>query len=363
MLQTAVPTLRQPADFVSGTFQNALNARIDNLCDLVTEVAIPIILCAILSVPALALWSISKAITLLTGNTPNSHISSSALGLKPDLIDLPTVEVARSVDFRELSNRFNERFPADDYAADCGALQHMCQDTYDWAQTDPETPRFSDTARDQLFYAQLACELAGLEQKLLTGTLPEDKVRGLLLRLAQGAGRCRPTWVEETHKVFLAAHVGDAAVQNLLSYVQTYKEQILLQRIQITDDAHHWHRLNDIRLSPLGDELGLDTSTCHLDIHARELGSHEVPRVRQQFMADYSNILRLLESIANSVNANADPFDQNIHTFVSNAVRNQGLHGEQSVEDFVADHCYDDEYQMTPQGAEIALVELGILVS
>lgn len=109
-------------------------------------------------------------------------------------------------------------------------------------------------------------------QEVKDDKMPSSKKFATLKELTKLASLCPPTWVEGTAKMYREIKGLTSARETLLRYVQAVKEEIILRKVQQTED---WNELNNVR-ADLGAEWGLDQTNMRFDALARQSGKRNL---------------------------------------------------------------------------------------
>jgi hypothetical protein len=140
---------------------------------------------------------------------------------------------------------------------------------------------------------------------LLIDKLPEksdDERRQILKEISEMHNHCPPTWVEILTKLIRKVIVADQATQErdrFLGFVQTYKEELVLQYVQKINPSQ-WHGINYARRL-VGAEFGLDQSSDHHDGAARGNG-FSADAIRQ-FLYEKLVLFQFVHGVTNAIHS------------------------------------------------------------
>lgn len=319
----------------------------------ITKVALHCLVAGVFIIPAGLAWLIGKSITHFS----KTQLNHEGLFLAPPQIQVPKeLESDQRIDISILSNKFNQlnfvdkRFSSQTSKQD--SLRRLC----DWIATENTNLYRDDPAKRKLFCKQLSIFLKGIIKKIESGEISKDKEGDILMELAEASTRCYPTWLEVSAKLYAEVHGQAETVEvKLLRFIQEYKESITLEFCQKEVDAQ-WHALNYVR-NILGHELGLNTALNTHDPYAMQndpvFGKN---LTKWLFLQRYENINRLISSIQTIINS--QNYDVSYYDFLVNAVKQQKI---KNVEDYVADHFYNENYKLNELGVNLMLRSIGIV--
>ncbi|MFQ5754337.1 MAG: DUF1539 domain-containing protein, partial [bacterium] len=207
-------------------------------------------------------------------------LNPKALGKKPPSIT-PAITLDkkdkkyRETNIEELPN-FLERVALENSGIHTKAqlvksLKELCSKV---SSRDSTIPGINTPIRS-VFYDHLEMLLKNILYEIQNNCeISKEKKDQALIELAIGSMQCPPRWLEEMKRQYQSLmlknmHMGE---DKALGYVQELKEDIIsdkVRRLYVTSDGDEleFHFLNTFR-KKFGEEFGLDTSTCGLDVYA-----------------------------------------------------------------------------------------------
>lgn len=317
----------------------------------IAKVAFHCLVVAILIIPLGSAWLVGKSISYFS----KTQINLERLSLAPPELKVPQeIESDQAINIMTLSEKYNQlnlsyKTPSDKNLKQQALYQLCCETVNNINNT-------NQFRTDLLFYKQLSIYLKGIIKKIDSGKISDDKVKSILMELAEASTRCRPTWLETSAKLF--AEVNDeveTAEVKLLRFVQEYKETITLEYFQQEVNVQ-WHSLNYVR-NILGKELGLNTTLNVLDPYA-SIGVTIFPEglIKWLFLQRYENVNRLISSVQTMINKNK--YDVSYYDFLLNAVKKKDIANPVA---YVEQHFYSEDFKLTEAGVNFMLKCIGII--
>lgn len=304
---------------------------------------------AVFAIPAGLTWGLGKSITYLS----KAQIDPEGLHLKPPKITLPNeLDSDKLISIKFLCARLKQLNNVANHESKQENLERLCN----WIINENAEIYPGEPATRALFCKEVSLYLKGIVKKIQVGEVSAEKERAILLELAEAATRCYPTWLEVSAKFFAEVNGQVETVQiKLLRMVQDYKENIILGFCQKEANAQ-WHALNFIR-NILGVELGLNTDTNAFDPYAgREFSTLGKAFTKWLFVQMYGNVNRLISSVQTMINRKE--YDSAYHDFLVAEVVQQGI---ASADDYVAEHFFNDQQQITEMGVNFLLRSIGVV--
>ncbi len=187
-----------------------------------------------------------------------------------------------------------------------------------------------------------------------------NKAKEYLAELNYAAGKCDPTWLEVSRKIFLEMSGIETVPQKLLRFVQGFKEQEILNYAQFDQGQSHWHTLSHVR-NILGTEFGLNKAQD--DPYVPKLNSrilvNEQNFWRCILMDRYENVNKLIQFVATSIELDADNVTADFYNnYLVGMAKEEGI---ESPEDFIADNYFDEDYRVNERGINFMLRSIGVL--
>lgn len=319
----------------------------------ITKVAFHCLVAAVLVIPAGLVWLVGKSISYFS----KTQIDYEGLFLAPPEIQvLEELESDQSIDIMTLSDKFNQLNLSDKRSSNQTSKKECLKRLCDFTGSENSNLYPDDPNKRKLFCKQLSIFLRGIIKRIDSGEVSKDRVKDILMELAEGSTRCYPTWLEVSAKLYAEINNQVETVEvKLLRFIQQYKESLILEFSQKEADAQ-WHALNYVR-NVLGHELGLNTTLNAHDPYAPKSGAiFGKGLTKWLFLQRYENVNRLISSI--QIMINSQNYDSSYHDFLRKAVQQQGI---QNPEDFVENHFYTEDYKLNEAGANLMLRCIGIV--
>lgn len=319
----------------------------ENFLSVITKLALNCLLSGVLFIPATACWMLGKSVYYFNKN----QINTETLSLAPKKITIPDLPKPLP-DFSLFVDRFEELVPGSHLKASLkNELEKMCSSVQKCEKvifTDNDNARL-------LFYQQLRGNLYFILQKLQSNELSDQQKVTILQKLADAAGKCPPTWLQEASKIFNELSERADVSQSVLSIVQTYKEDLILEYMQYL--GFQWHGLNVMRYS-VGRELGLDVESAKLDPYADRIDNFIFKKFAKWFFLQrYEDTNRLIACVQEKL---AAKYDENLYDFFKDAIVKQGIE-EIAAGEYIQQNFYTDDYMVTQNGIVFLLKTLGII--
>ncbi len=313
----------------------------ESACHYITKVALSIFKALFLVVPFSMAWLLGKVINQFTYKINMNNLSKA-----PPPIQIPEdLEIEGEIDINKLVERyFLLNIPVKDGETPGEEkLAKLCN--------------FKNQIHSELSKKQLDLFLKGIVAKLESGKISPDLERAVLLELAEAATRCPPTWIEVAGKLYAKLEGREETGEvKLLRLVQDYKEEMIVDFLQIEAKHNHWHALNYVR-NILGHELGLNTELNKHDPHGQGNASvFQKSLTKWIFLEKYGNVNKLTNGVTAAINS--QDYDPAYHDILVKIVKNAKV---EAPEDYVAEHFYTEDYKIKPSAVHLMLRAIEIL--
>ncbi len=317
------------------------------------RVAIHAFIALLLIVPSGIMWFLGKAITSFS----STIIDEEGLSLAPPKMEAPELkEEDANIDFHILAERYaslncdGPKVPGKTSKAEL--FKRLCT----WISTENENIFPDDPNVRKHFCEQMKIYLKVITKYIESGTLSKDKIRDILMELAEVSTRCYPTWLEVSAKIYgeLSGQAETPEVQ-LLRYIQDYKELLILEFCQ-NDMEAQWHGLNFAR-NVAGLDLGLNVILNKFDPYAGHddlVFSKAI--VKWLFLQRYTNTNRMIAAVLTMINAK--PYQQGYFNLLQQIVQAQGIPNSK---EYIEENFYTESYKLNERGLNLMLRTLGIL--
>lgn len=314
----------------------------------IAKIALHCLIAVILIIPAGMAYLLGKTISCF-GRT---KINSQTLSLSPPEMKIPEDLAAKNIDIALLSEKYNSLALAGFTDTQRDSLERLCR----WTKQENNSAYPNNEFKRTLFYSQLSIFLKGIVEKLSSGEISKDKEKDILMELAEASTRCYPTWIETAHKLYaeINGQEEDAKVK-LLRLIQDYKESILIEFVQSEVDTQ-WHALNFVR-NIVGNDLGLNTHLNEFDPYAsNQDAAFGKSLTKWLFLQKYEDTNRLIASLHTKINA--ESYDGSYYDFLVKLVSEKGI---ENPSDYVANHFYNEDYQLKSEAINFMLKSIDIL--
>lgn len=306
----------------------------------ISRTALHALIALALIVPAFLAWTVGRIITYFSA----TQINHKMLHLAPPPISIPEEsETDNSIDITVLKDRFAQLFPQE--TSKLASLNRLCE----WINFQSEQIYEYDPAKRELFCKEVSLFLKGIIKKMNDGSVPNDKIKDILMELAKASMVCYPTWLNMAAKLYNEIHGRDTAVENVLRMVQEYKEALILEFVQQEADVQ-WHSLNFVR-NIVGDDLGLNTSLNKFDPYSSDKDPvFGKSLTKFLFLQRYENANRMVTAIKEVINSQA--FDMRLYDLLIERVEKNGfekiidhknkMNSVETAADFVVTQFYEE---------------------
>ncbi|MCL6756071.1 MAG: DUF4116 domain-containing protein, partial [Candidatus Rhabdochlamydia oedothoracis] len=274
-----------------------------------------------------------------------SMINLNGLHLAPPLLSCPK-DV--QCNLRDFLTEFDKNIIDKSIYRDAGNLQQLYSQRDDLENL---CNKVQNTSNDLLFI-QLSLLLKNIIYQWKTGKGLEKKDQNLRA-LADAASKCTPTWLEVATRIYSELDGSGTPEAELLTLVQKYKEETILQFTQV--NARHWHSLNYIR-KRYGTDLGLNTTLARHDMYTDNFPSS---LTKWQIKALW-DACSLLESVHTALST--QEYSIPLYDFLKQITeKNHLAKDKDSIVGYVSDNFYNEDYTLNLHAVHVMLIDIGVL--
>lgn len=191
-------------------------------------------------------------------------------------------------------------------------------------------------------------------QEIKDDKMPSSKKFAILKELSKLPSLCPPTWLEGTAKMYREIKGLTPARETLLRHVQAVKEEIILRKVQQTED---WNELNNVR-ADLGAEWGLDQTNMQFDVLARqsEKRNLNLSQWRAYLQQNYTRDC-LIHGVESAINRqDYDP------ALAIELAKIEKLQTDDPHEAVLENYYEENGTSINSRGVELLLREIGLLI-
>ena len=236
------------------------------------------------------------------------------------------------------------------------------------ATRDPAIPGIKPEIQP-LYYNQIELYLKNILYEIERNNKISDRKKNeALTELAIGSTFCTPRWLEESNRQYrsLLPKRGEEA---LLTYVQDFKESVISDIVRkgyINSEGVElqFHFLNTFRLK-YGEQLGLDTTTCKLDVYAPSATPAHYEKMRGNFF-EWITAPRMVKALKERIKLEWGTNLTDIRNYLFESIqKKEHLNREEDAIKFAQKNFYLEDTEMglliTDDGVIFLLQQAGIL--